>query len=251
MNPILSPQSPRSRQRGLTLLELLIVIVMFVIITVASGRAFVASLEYNKKVQASRISRFKFAEFEDRVRRLLQSAYLSTVTTDTNSFFIGGTQSQTPTAAQSNDPNTLTFTILPPKIPGAISEATTDFETNNRSFGPATGITEVSLSLTPVGQAPVQQGLFIRTQSPADSNTTQGGVESLLDADITEFSFEFWNGTSWVTDWNTQSQTAPRLPAAVRLTYRRRDENNSRTMVVRLIHRDVTALNPVATAGTQ
>lgn len=233
------------------MIELLIVIVMFTIITLASGRALVASLDYNRKVQESRVTRFKNAEFEDRIRNLLKYAYLSTVNTDTNSYFIGGTQSQTPQAAQSANPDSLTFTMLRPKPPGALAESTNDFETNNRNIGPSTGITEVSLSLSPVGQAPVTEGLFLRQQTPADGDTTQGGVESLLDGDISEFTFEFWNGTSWDTTWNTQSQTTPRLPASVRLTYKRKDDTDNHIMVVRLIHSDVTTLNPVATGATQ
>jgi len=241
----------RRAQSGLTMIELLIVIVMTTIITLASGRALMASLDYNRKVQSSRLIRFRNAEFEDRMRNLLKYAYLSSVPTDTNSYFIGGSQSQTPGAAQSADPNALIFTILRPKPPGALAESTNDFETNNQNIGPSTGITEVSLSLSPVGQAPVTEGLFLRQQTPADGDTSQGGVESLFDADISEFSFEFWNGTAWDTAWNTQSQTTPRLPASVRLTFRRNDDTENQTMVVRLIHSDVTTLDPVATGGTQ
>jgi hypothetical protein len=74
---------------------------------------------------------------------------------------------------------------------------------------------------------------------------TQGGMESVLDADIESINFEFWDGLQWITEWDTQASNTPRLPAAVRITYQRQDDANDRFLVVRLKHSDITPDNPL------
>jgi hypothetical protein len=78
-------------------------------------------------------------------------------------------------------------------------------------------------------------------------------MELVLDPDINSISYEFYNGADWDTSWDTQAINPPRLPAAVRITYRRVNDEVDRQFVVRLIHSDVTADNPVTveTGATQ
>ncbi|MEI7987326.1 MAG: hypothetical protein WCI55_17020, partial [Armatimonadota bacterium] len=141
--------------------------------------------------------------------------------------------------------NQLVFSGLSPRIPSELIESTDDFETLNQTFGPEGGMTEYSLSLTPVGNAPVDQALFIRHQTPSDGDPSQGGLESIIDPDIESISYEFYNGTGWDVSWDTTSMNPPRLPAAIRITYRRRNDEVDHYFVVRLIHSDVTVDNPV------
>lgn len=221
---------------------------MVIILSALSG-VVLTSFRHTDRVKASRVNRERDARFEDRLRSLIQSAFLSTVQTDTSSYFVGGDGGSESEDGQNGVAGGLTFTALSEKLPLEMLNSTDDFTTLNERFGPRGGMTEVSLALTPIGEAPVQNGLFYRHQTPADGDNTQGGVESVLDPDIDQISFEFFDGTDWITGWDTQSQAEPRLPAAVRITYNRTDEQEQ-IFIVRLIHSDVTPANPVTSGGT-
>ena len=234
-------------KQGLTLIELLVVVFSMSIILGAVSSVVLTSFRHTDRVKASRETSDRDARFEDRLRQLLQSAYLSTNQADTSSFFLSGAESET-TLGSNGTPGQLVFTALSDKVPSEMLNSTDDFETVNQTYGPHGAITEVSLSTSPVGEAPVQTGLFYRHQTPADGDSTQGGIETVFDSDIDTISFEFFDGTDWLTTWDTQSQATPRLPAAVRVTYTRSSDNSGRVMVVRLIHSDVTPDNPVEQA---
>ncbi|MEI8281679.1 MAG: hypothetical protein WCG75_04675, partial [Armatimonadota bacterium] len=62
-------------------------------------------------------------------------------------------------------------------------------------------------------------------------------------------SYEFYNGTDWDVSWDTTSMATPRLPAAVRITYRRKNDSADHIFLVRLIHSDATSDNPVVTGA--
>lgn len=232
------------RKRGLTLIEVMVVSVCMAIIIGASSSAVFAALQHTNKVKASRVVYDRNAHFEDRLRSILQNAYLSSVVTDPNSYFLGG-QDVVEVPNGVNNENQLVFSGLSQRIPSELIESTDDFETLNESYGPAGGLVEYSLSLSPVGNAPVDKALFLRRQTPADGDPAQGGLESILDPGIESISYEFYNGESWDTSWDTTSLNPPRLPAAVRITYRRVNDEVDHFFVVRLIHSDATSDNPV------
>jgi Tfp pilus assembly protein PilE len=232
------------RVRGITLLEVLVVSVCMAILIGASTSAVFTAIRHTSKVKASRTVYDRNARFEDRLRSILQNAYLSSVANDTNSYFFGG-QDVVDVPNGTTDESQLVFTGLSQRIPSAMIESADDFETLNQSYGPEGGLSEYSLSLSPVGSAPVEQALFLRRQTPADGDPAQGGLESILDPDIDSISYEFYNGESWETSWDTTSLNPPRLPAAVRITYRRINDESDHFFIVRLIHSDATADNPV------
>jgi type II secretory pathway pseudopilin PulG len=232
-------------RRGVTLIEMLLVVVTMAVILGATAGATVTAVNHQQRATASRTVRTRDALFEDRLRNLISGAYLSTVTTETSSFFVGGTGSGDDSSSLQSSGPQLIFTTVGERIPSELLESTDDFETLNERFGPRGGMVEVAISQTPVGNAPTQQGLFIRKQVPADGDLTQGGMESVLDADIDTINFEFWDGLQWITEWDTQSSNTPRLPAAVRITYRRQNEDQDRFLIVRLRHSDVTPDNPL------
>jgi Tfp pilus assembly protein PilE len=232
------------KKRGITLLEVMVVTVCMAIIIGASTSAVFTAITHTSKVKATRTTYDRNALFEDRLRSILQNAYLSSVTTDTNSFFLGG-QDVVDVPNGGSTENQLVFTGLSQRIPSELLESADDFETINQSFGPEGGMAEYSLSLSPVGNAPVDQALFFRHQTPADGDPSQGGLESVLDPDIDTISYEFYNGTDWDVSWDTTSMNPPRLPAAVRITYRRANDASEHLFIVRLIHSDVTVDNPV------
>lgn len=240
-------------RRGITLLEVMIVTLCMAVIIGASTNAVLTAIQHTGRVKASRVVNDRNAIFEDRLRSILQNAYLSSVAADTNSYFLGGqgvVVSPTITNSTDNNQNQLVFTGLSQRIPSELIDSTETFENLNKAFGPEGGMTEYSVSLTPVGQAPVDQALFLRHQTPADGDPSQGGMESVLDPDITSISYEFYNGTDWDTSWDSTTQATPRLPAAVRITYRRKNDSADHIFIVRLIHSDVTPDNPVVTGTT-
>ncbi|MBS1702460.1 MAG: prepilin-type N-terminal cleavage/methylation domain-containing protein [Armatimonadetes bacterium] len=239
-------------RRGITLLELMVVLLCMAIILGASTTMVATAIQHTNHAKESRVAYTREALFEDRLRSILENAYLSSEATDTASYFRGGTDLSQSTAGQAQDPSDLVFTALSPRIPSEVIASNDDFETLNDTYGPEGGLTEYELGLTPIGDSPGDSatGLYLRHQTPADGDYTQGGYQTVLDPDIESISYEFYNGTDWETTWDTQADNTPRLPSAIRITYRRTNDNADHTFVVRLIHSDVTPENPVTTGDT-
>ncbi|CAN5421553.1 hypothetical protein BH11ARM1_BH11ARM1_06840 [soil metagenome] len=234
-------------RRGVTLLELLVVVAMMAVLMGAVTRAYVSSLDFNDKLRTGRDTSDKHRIFEDRVRDLLLHVYLSGDASDVNSYFIAGDPSA---AAGSGAADQITFTTTGDSFPESLASSTTDFETLNSDQGPMGGVAEISLSTNPIGDAGNNQGLFVRKQRPADGDPTQGGKESVLNSDIATVEFQFFDGLSWVSVWDTRTGER-RLPAAVKVIYTLNDDNTDHTFIVALPFSDVTPTNPLTTEGTQ
>lgn len=232
-------------------MELLVAASISAIVVGATSQAYVSGMRTSETIERSRKTEEARIRFEDRLTKLLRAAWVSSSTTDTLSYFIGDNSTGQASGLGNDNADRMTFTVIGLRVGGAILNGENDFETLNRDFGPQGGVTEISISPTPVGSPPqTVQGLIIREQHPADGDTTQGGTESVLDSDVTQASFEFYNGTDWQSTWSTASGTR-RLPAAVRITYQVQDEDAKRILVVRLPNSDVTSANPVTTDVTQ
>lgn len=233
-----------NKRSGLTLLELLISVAIVGLLSAAITRAFVIGLTYETNIAAVRSRQEVKNETEDRLTELFQQAYLSPDDTNTDTFFIGGSQGDVGIGTGIAD--TIQFTIQGGRPSSAMIESDDDFETMNEAFGPQGGVAEIALSMTAVGDAGTSSGLFIRTQRPSDSEPTQGGTESVFDAGVTSVEFEFWDGTTWQPTWSTLVGAEKRLPAAVRVTYSREGEPGDlpHILVIRLPNSDVTADNP-------
>lgn len=236
-------------RRGLTLIELLVAAVMTAFISLAISEAYVIGINYSHRSEAARASEDARIRFEDRISSYLRLARLTTDTTDRFSYFVGqvGNGSVSSPGNRNNTADTLTFTVAGQRLQGALMTSTDDFETLNSQFGAQGGITEVSIESAAVGNTTNQQGVFLRVQQPADGDPTQGGNESVLDADVSEIGFEFYDGANWMPSWDTQTG-ARRLPSAVRVTYRLNGEDDDRILIVRLPQSDVTPDNPVPEA---
>ncbi|HEY0866513.1 MAG TPA: type II secretion system protein GspJ [Fimbriimonas sp.] len=233
-------------RRGFTLVELLVVIGITGIVTMAATRAYIEGITFDERVRSGRAEAAEIRLFEERITELLRGAYVTTLPDDTSSAFIGD-MGQGETGGSGGTANTLTFTTFGGRLSTRFLSAPVDedFETLNDRFGPQGGLAEVSLSLTPVGQPSVDEdGLYLRIQRPADGDPTQGGYEELLAPGITDVTFEFFNGLAWQENWDTRTMTTRRLPSAVRMIYEREDEP-TRVVVVRLPHSDATPNNPV------
>lgn len=232
------------RQSGVTLLELVIAVAIVGLLTSAVTRVFIAGLTYESSITAARARQDAKDQLDIRLTELFQHAYLVPDDTNTDTFFIGGTGGEATLASEYAD--TVQFTIQGMRPRSAILESEDDFQTQNELYGPQGGVAEIALSMTAVGDAGTQSGLFIRTQRPSDSEPTQGGTETVFDASITSIQFEFWDGTTWQPSWSTTVGAEKRLPAAVRITYARdgENENTNHILVVKLPISDVTADAP-------
>ena len=236
------------KQRGITLLEILVTLIASAILIVGVALSYEVAISWQRRAPEKREAMEKIYRFQDRLISLIENAYISSDENDAETYFMTGTGDEI-----SDDASSLVFTSTGDNPSEAYlnADSEAEFETLNETYGPQAGITEISLSLTPVGAAPVSNGLFIREQRPADGDETQGGKESLLNPDVETIFFEFWDGTEWATSWTTDE--IRRLPAAVRVTYRIADEDADRILVIRLKNSDVTTLNPATPTqgGTQ
>lgn len=238
----------RSSALGVTLIELLVVVAIVGTLTAALTRAYVVGIDYDARVRAGRAELAVQRTFEDRLRSLLEHAYVSADTSDATTFFIGSAGSPIGGDAGSTS-DTLTFTTVGSTLPSVLLTTQDDFERLNERFGAQGGIAEVMLALEPVGQPVGPDGLFFREQRPSDGDPTQGGQESLLMEGVFEILFEFWDGLAWVPSWDTRLQPTRRLPAAVRVTYRMEEDQPERILTIRIPSSDITAENPLTEAA--
>ncbi len=257
--------SPQGRRRGVTLIELLIVLVITAILAAAIGYAFTAEMTMQRVEESRRTDMDRSDATERRIARLLQGAKLfglvvpgavpippaaggppvtasPTAAAGQTTYFEGLTEG----GASDLGSDRLTFTTTAPALPLASLDGTDDYETQQGARGPVGGLAEVSLSVTAVGDPGGRVGLFARIQRPSDADPTQGGVESLIDARIARIGFQFWDGTQWDTSWD--AATPPRLPQAVRVSYTLRGQPDSdvRVFDVPIPASDVDAQTPQA-----
>lgn len=238
------------RRRGITLVELLLALAISILVTMAAGNAYVFGSRTSKNLSTGRETFARQAAFESSLTELFSHAYLDADATNLTTFFMSGDvlagQSASSNSSSSGGEDALVFTVVGRKVPSPLLKSADDFETNNGKYGPVGGVSEIQLGTTPVGEgAAGREGLFLREQTPSDGDATQGGDESLLSEDIETIRFEFYDGTQWLTTWDTTTQATRRLPSAVRVTYKFRDETADRTLVLALPASDVTPENPV------
>ncbi len=253
------------RRRGITLVELLLALSISVLVMMAAGNAYVIGLRNAKTLGDGRAAIAKRAAFEATLTDVFDHAYVDPDVTDTASYFLSGDAVSSSTASTSapslggsggassgsGDNSSVVFTVLGRRPPSSLLASQNDFETNNESFGPVAGSTEIQLGTSAVGQpSSDQQGLFLREQSPSDGDPTQGGTESLLGSDVQTVAFEFYDGTAWQTTWDTNTMTPRRLPSAVRVTYRLKTDTGDTVAVFALPNSDVTTDNPVVQSTT-
>jgi prepilin-type N-terminal cleavage/methylation domain-containing protein len=257
----------RRRNAGLTLIELLITVAIMALLAAAVAAAFVAGLDAERTGARRRDAQRPTATVERRITALLLGAKLGTSATDRTTYFVGDNVGDTlgPVGATgSGVPNPggtlggdgdmgcsrLTFTTAADDVPMRARDDADDFETQQTKNGPVGGIAEVEWATTPLGDAGDKTGLYQRLQRPSDGDPSQGGTETLLDAQIDQIGFQFWNGTDWVTTWDTINGTQRRLPAAVRVQYTLSGEpkGTPHAFVVPIPASDVTAQNPLTTA---
>lgn len=243
-------------ESGFTMVELMISLGMLVLLSIGAAKSYEAVITLQTKTAPARELAEVKSRFEKLITDMIRSAYLSPGGGGAATYFTGfvNTGGISAGGIQADQPSdTLTFTAASLRPIGSYLESTDDFPTLNTRYGPQGGLAEVSLSMVAVGDAGSRTGPYLREQRPADGDFTQGGFESVLDPDVTTISFQFYDGTAWVGEWDTSTMPDPRLPAAVKVTYRRSDEDFDRTLTVRIPLSDVTPENPagVGLGGTQ
>ena len=237
----------RHFKSGFTLLELLIVLSMTVVISGAIFFAYSAAVSAQRLHEQSLTTHDQTATMERQITELIEDAQLSGSVSDTSSYFIASNDAGGGTVGVDR----ITFSTTAGAVPVQSIYSTDDFETQQTEYGPVGGMAEVSLGTNPVGSAGNHVGLFLRTQRPGDADATQGGEETDIDSDVTTMGFEFWDGTEWVSAWDTTTGTR-RLPQAVQVTYTLKGDtsNTPHMFVVPIFSSDVTALKPYTSATT-
>lgn len=237
------------RRRGLTLVELLVALALSAILLVAIGYAFTTGIDIDRLHAERRLRARRTDLVDERLRQLIQGAKLRETADDTETtFFVGLLEG----GDDSLGADRLTFTTTAPPVSLVTQASADDFETQNQLQGPEGGLAEVSLGLQPVGAAPEGTGLYERFQRPTDTDPEQGGTESLLSPDIAQIGFQFWDGTQWVTEWDTQNGGERRLPAAVLVRYLLTgdDTGQVRQLMVPVPGSDIDADNPLTQGAT-
>lgn len=245
-------KNDRRLHRAFTLIELLVAVTIVAVVSAALSEAFVVGIDFGRHLDETRGVEDRRHLFEQRMRNLLQAAWLSSDETDPYSYFVasvGGSAAAGGGNTGGGDADTLTFTAaqLRPSYP--YLESLDDFDTLNQTYGPQGGTTEIAITMTPYGDSGGQTGLFLRKQRPADGDPTQGGYEEVFDPEVEAIRFEFYDGQQWVTDWDSGVAGEHRLPASIRIYYRVTGEANERSFVVKLPLSDVTPDNPAGAGG--
>lgn len=230
------------RQRGLTLIEVLVVVAITGLLTIYAAQSLIAGADYERRIREASSRQRSDVELENDLRTFIESAFLSLENTQTT-FFVGSEGLLNRDEGGSNA-DTLTFTRVGARLSSDALDYD-DFELANEEIGTVGGTEEVTISLSATGSASGKTGLFIRQQNPADGDPSQGGIERVLNANVTSISYEFWDGAAWQTVWDTRTQGTARLPAAVRITYRLSNSETDRIVTLRLRNSDVTQDNPV------
>jgi prepilin-type N-terminal cleavage/methylation domain-containing protein len=237
----------RRFQSGLTLIELLLALTIAAILGMALAFAFQAASRLQRAHTARMADQDATDRTEREITRVLRGARITATATDTTTFFQGvSAGSQTDLGC-----DRLTLTTTEPGVPTPSQESADDFETQHQARGPVGGLSEVSIGTTPVGDANSHTGLFERIQRPSDGDPTQGGMESTLNPEISQIGFQFWNGTAWISSWDTVATADRRLPAAVQVSYRLSNATDDmvHVFVVAIPASNVTAANPDSAQG--
>ena len=282
------PQAPRQSNRhraeaGLTLIELIITTALIVVLSLAISYAFATGVTVQRRQVANRATTDRSDDFERAMTQLIEGARLAgsgpgadATSTSTSTISSASTTSSSSSSSSTTSSGTdstdsyflvsadagtndlgvdrITFTTTAPGVSiGAVNDtADTTTSALNTARGPFGGLSEVSLGTTAIGDAGGQTGLFERLQQPSDGDPTQGGNESLLDPDIDQIGFQFWDGTEFTEQWDTTTMTTQRLPEAVQVEYRLKNDpaKTVHLFVVPIPASDVTANNPLTATDT-
>jgi len=222
----------------------LVTVAVSMFIVLAAARVIDMVYVYERLAPTASAELEKRLAIENSISKLISSAWISSDTTRVDTYLVASSST-----GVTDSSDTLTFTTIGVSIPQSVIESKEASEDSNKDFGPYGGVSEVSLSTVPVGTPTDTKGLFVRRQTPADGDPTQGGYESRLSADVESISFEFFDGTEWVQVWDTRNGQAP-LPTGICVTYKLADETNSRTFYVRLVHATTSSTTSTSTGGT-
>ncbi len=235
------------KSAGFTLLELLISMSMAVVLAGAIAFAFSDAMKLQESNQQRETVHDQTGAMEHELTEAIEGAMLSSSATDQTCFFRGTNDA----GGSDLGCDRLTISSTYPGVPIRSLDSTDTYLDQQSNYGPVGGLTEMSFGINAVGSPPSgQSGLFERIEHPSDTDPTQGGYETLLDPDVTQMGFQFWDGTEWDSEWDTTTGTR-RLPQAVQVSYRLTSDLNDtpHVFVVIVLSSDCNADDPVSSAG--
>jgi prepilin-type N-terminal cleavage/methylation domain-containing protein len=224
------------RQRGISLIEMLVALAIVALTMGAVARTYIFGLGFERQYVRSIDERTLRQGLEDRITRLLGGAKLG----GESGYLVSPIPASSLNKVQpGNGPlgsgsASLAWTSWTGSRPSSLTTAKQEFESLNSRFGPQGGATEVALSTVPAGDAGRLQGLFLREQRPPDTDATQGGEEGLLEAQVEDIRFSFYDGSDWADSWDSRGAQKDRLPTAVRTAYLLKGQTRPHTFLVRL-----------------
>lgn len=240
--------------RGMSLIEVLVSAFIMMLVVGVVSRSFSVGLRFEDRSLKRRYDTAQRLWLEDRLTQLVQGANL----TGSISYF----QAPIPATANSAGLSTsqkgglgagassLVLTSSSLQISNQfLTSSERDFKALNARFGPIGGTSEVALSMTPVGDAKGQQGLFLRLQCPADSDNQQGGEELLLGPTVQDIRFQFSDGKQWQDSWDSTGAEKGKLPKLVRIRYQLAEESEAREVLVRLYLSDAQVSTAITSPG--
>jgi hypothetical protein len=224
------------------MVELLLTVVLLSLTMMAVLQAFISGLGAETHISEAREAKEETFRFEDDLQQLLSGAELS----DPNSVFVSPIPSGTQTsnsAPQSTSQNSglaagsssLVFTTWnqPPNI-RYLEESSAQWEDLNAHYGVQGGCTEVALSTIAAGDPGPKRGLFLREDRPPQADPSTGGTERLYSKKVRDIRFEFYDGTTWQTSWDSKNTQKGQLPIAIRVTYLLNTEQTPHSFVARM-----------------
>jgi prepilin-type N-terminal cleavage/methylation domain-containing protein len=233
------------KRRGVTLIEMMVAAVVGLLVALATGYAYQSAVTTQSRVIAKAAEVSRQSALERRLRVLLQTAVLPTTAGSPTAYYIYNNLT-----GSSSGTTRLVFLSAWERVRDDALNSDLAFEDHYAEYGPQGGYAEVEIGTEAIGSGGTPRGLLLRVQRPADGDPTQGGEQEVLFEEVESIEFEFFDGASWTSEWDTQTQDPPRLPAAVRARYRLTDDDRERVLTVRVPASDVTIDNPLTVGGT-
>ena len=207
----------RRPERGLTLAEALVSIVIMALMGSLMFGAFSRALDSRTRAEAVSRRYHQLRQAQSRMARELSAAFLSQ-------------------HRDCNDPRTFTLFLAKRAQTGSRLDFNSFSHLRSRADANESDQNEIGYFLAADPKVASRQHLMRREKKRIDERKGEGGVSEVLVEDVTDLSFSFYNPKSdqWQDDWDDLStDTYGRLPKFAAVTVRYREGEQERSLVVK------------------